>query len=145
MDAFFSTASKEGMKGLWRGTTTSMARAALLSGSQLATYDRGKTLMKTHGGWTEGYQLHLCCAALSGLAAQTACMPADTIKTRYMASARGGLYGSPLSCLRQTIASEGPAGLYRGYLPALARQAPVMVIQMPIVEQIRRLVGLDYF
>jgi solute carrier family 25 uncoupling protein 8/9 len=34
--------------------------------------------------------------------------------------------------------------MYRGYLPALARQGPVMVVQMPLVEQLRVLVGLDY-
>ena len=77
LDAFMSTARAEGLvKGLWRGTTTSMARAALLSGSQLATYDRGKAYLKAHGGWEEGATLHLCCAAASGLVAQTVCQPA---------------------------------------------------------------------
>ena len=66
------------MKGLWRGTTTSMARAALLSGSQLATYDQSKAVMKD-GGWEEGTALHLCCAAASGLVAQTVCQPAGEL------------------------------------------------------------------
>ena len=33
----------------------------------------------------------------------------------------------------------------RGYWPAMARQGPVMVIQMPIVEQFRKMMGLEYF
>ena len=56
-----------------------MARAALLSGSQLATYDQSKAVMKAHGGWEEGTALHLCCAAASGLVAQAVCQPAGEL------------------------------------------------------------------
>ena len=50
-----------------------------------------------------------------------------------------------LAVLRQLLARSGPAGLYRGYWPAMARQGPVMVIQMPMVEQFRKMLGLEYF
>jgi len=54
-------------------------------------------------------------------------------------------YSGLLDCLQKTVKEEGLIALYKGFVPALARQGPVMVIQMPIVEQLRRLVGLDYF
>ena len=52
---------------------------------------------------------------------------------------------STLATLGALLARSGPIGLYRGYWPAMARQGPVMVIQMPIVEQFRKALGLDYF
>ena len=79
--------------------------------------------------------------------AQTVTQPADTLKTLVMtaggqgggagaagagagagtaAGARGGASGT-LAVLRQLLARSGPAGLYRGYWPAMARQGPVMV------------------
>ena len=72
-------------------------------------------------------------------------MPADTVKTRFMASGSAALYRNPIDCVVQTVRAEGALALYRGYWPTLARQGPVMVVQMPLVEQLRRLAGLDYF
>lgn len=96
--------------------------------------------------------------------AQTVTQPADTLKTLVMADGGGGGGGSAsgakgvgggggggnggggtMAVLGRLLARSGPLGLYRGYWPAMARQGPVMVIQMPIVEQFRKLLGLDYF
>ena len=33
---------------------------------------------------------------------------------------------------------------FKGFVPAVCRQGPVILVQMPIVEQVRRLMGLDY-
>jgi solute carrier family 25 uncoupling protein 8/9 len=50
-----------------------------------------------------------------------------------------------MAVLGRLLKRSGPLGLYRGYWPAMARQGPVMVIQMPIVEQFRKAMGLEYF
>ena len=152
LGAFGSIAREEGIvKGLWRGTGVCMARAALLSGSQLATYDTAKRALK-EGPWgmEEGPALHFAASFLSGVVAQTVTQPADTLKTLVMAEGgrpgmgRGGAATSA-AVLGRLLATSGPLGLYRGYWPAAARQGPVMVIQMPIVEQFRKLLGLEYF
>ena len=44
----------------------------------------------------------------------------------------------------QTLKVEGFRALFRGYVPAITRQAPVIVVQMPIVEQIRLALGVGY-
>jgi solute carrier family 25 uncoupling protein 8/9 len=80
---------------------------------------------------------------LSGFAAQTVVMPADVLRTLVMSGARAS-DGGTLATLRALVREGGVRALYRGYRPALARQGPVMVVQMPLVEQLRRLFGLDY-
>jgi hypothetical protein len=49
-----------------------------------------------------------------------------------------------LGCLRETLRAEGIAGLYRGFVPAVCRQCPVILVQMPLIEEIRRLAGLGH-
>mmetsp|Transcript_100039 Transcript_100039/g.311087 ORF Transcript_100039/g.311087 Transcript_100039/m.311087 type:complete len:91 (-) Transcript_100039:24-296(-) len=89
--------------------------------------------------------MHLACSCLSGLVAQLACMPADVVKTRVQGGQHGQLYRGPAHCLLVIVREEGLAVLYRGFSAAAARQVPVMAVQMPIVEQIRkRLFGLEY-
>jgi len=51
---------------------------------------------------------------------------------------------SALGCLRETLRAEGIAGLYRGFVPAVCRQCPVILVQMPLIEEIRRLAGLGH-
>ena len=121
-----------------------VARAALLSGSQLATYDTTKRWMKDQGVMNEGPALHFTASFMSGVVAQTVTQPVDTLKTLVMANG-GANGGGTFATLRKLLARSGPIGLYRGYWPAMARQGPVMVIQMPIVEQFRKALGLDYF
>ena len=144
LGAFGAIAREEGIVGLWRGMDVCVARAALLSGSQLATYDTTKRWMKDQGVMSEGPALHFTASFMSGVVAQTVTQPVDTLKTLVMANG-GANGGGTFATLRKLLARSGPIGLYRGYWPAMARQGPVMVIQMPIVEQFRKALGLDYF
>ena len=144
LGAFGAIAREEGILGLWRGMDVCVARAALLSGSQLATYDTTKRWMKDQGVMSEGPALHFTASFMSGVVAQTVTQPVDTLKTLVMANG-GEAGGGTFATLRKLLARSGPIGLYRGYWPAMARQGPVMVIQMPIVEQFRKALGLDYF
>ena len=132
-------ANEGGIAALWRGVAATAVRATLLSGAQLATYDELKSRLKSAGVATEGPRLHVFCGAVSGLVAQTVCQPADTIKSRVLS----GGFPSAGACLKHTLTTEGVAGLFRGYLPAICRQTPVVLVQMPLIEQIRVAVGLS--
>ena len=131
-----------GVAECWRGWPVSVARASLLSGAQLATYDTAKREVKRRFGASEGPGLHVACALLSGTVSQLVAQPVDTIKTYVMKSesAEGSL-----ARFARFAREEGVLALYRGLLPALARQGPVMVVQLPLTEQIRGLLGLGYF
>eukprot|EP00039_Didymoeca_costata_P021251 m.343924 g.343924 ORF g.343924 m.343924 type:complete len:310 (+) comp23554_c0_seq1:104-1033(+) len=153
--AFGDIKRKEGLvKGWWRGVGICMARAAFLSGSSLATYDAAKRYLLTKDNDVEdahsflkfsrdGPALHFTCAFISGVVAQTVTQPVDTLKTLIM-SADGRARGT-FAVFMVVLRESGIRGLYRGFWPAASRQGPVMVIQMPIVEQLRRFFGLDYF
>ena len=41
------------------------------------------------------------------------------------------------------LRESGPLWLYRGWIPACASQGLIMVLQMPLVEKIRRHFGLE--
>ena len=124
----------EGLRhGLYRGASVTVARASLLNGAQLASYDS----LKKSLGWHEGPVLHSVCALASGILAQTLIMPIDTLKSHMM-------LGKPLTSVVKELRQRGPPlyGLYRGYLPACAGQGLVMVLQMPLIEEFRRLLGV---
>ena len=136
-------------RAAYRGWHASAARASALSGSQLATYDTAKRVFKRHGWLTDEHgmetaALHSAASLLSGFVAQTVAQPFDTAKAILMADTSGR---PAAEVLRDAIKSRGglPRAAFAGYLPALARQGPVMLVQMPIVEGLRKLCGLDYF
>lgn len=147
--AFGIIRATEGLAGLWRGYSASMLRAAMLSGSQLATYDTAKKKMLKgpdgkFGFCQDGPALQFTASCLSGLVAQTVTQPADTLKTLVMSQKTTGRQMGVMEVFMSTIRYGGMRAFYAGYLPALARQGPVMLIQMPLVEQLRKLFGLQY-
>lgn len=129
-----------GVAALWRGVGATVARQMLLSGGQLASYDQAKQTARESFGMRESPPLHMACAAFSGIIAQFVCMPADVIKTKLLSGEHGA---SVLACLRATLVEEGLLGLWRGFVPAVMRQSPVILVQMSLIEQIRRLAGLE--
>eukprot|EP00873_Tetraselmis_striata_P011116 jgi/Tetstr1/431380/TSEL_021071.t1 len=147
--AFRAIPAQEGLAGLWRGWSASMARAAMLSGSQLATYDTTKRLLLSRSLFGLGFDddciaLQFTASCVSGLVAQTVTQPADTLKTLVMSQTGAGPQLNVPAMVAKMYRARGLRGFYSGYIPAMARQGPVMLVQMPLVEQLRRLVGLEY-
>jgi solute carrier family 25 (mitochondrial uncoupling protein), member 8/9 len=74
----------EGLAGLWKGTTPSMARAALLTAAQCATYDEVKLLFTRRFEWSDGIGTHLTVSGIAGLVTTTVTAPVDMIKVRLL-------------------------------------------------------------
>ena len=149
LDAFRQIARHEGygMNGWMKGVYATMARAALITGGQLASYESAKTFWKKNHGFEEGPGLHTLCSIWSGLVAATFCAPADIVKTRLMCSS-GGITGSvpyqgAWECFKDILRREGAIGLFRGWLPSYLRLAPHFIISLPLNEQFRKLFGLS--
>ena len=133
ISAFLTIFKEEGLtKGLYRGASVTVLRASLLNGAQLASYDTLKRSIE----WNEGPALHFFCGLASGVIAQTVVMPVDTIKSQMM-------LGNGWKDVFVTLQRNGPFYLYRGWLPACAGQGLIMVLQMPLIEEFRRLLGIN--
>ena len=109
--AFSSIYSNSGFRGLYQGATPTIARAAILTGSQLSSYDHSKRLMLRSGMFQDTPMTHFIASVISGLVTTTACNPVDVIKTRIMMDGTKGLYANPIDCLVKTVTREGPAAL----------------------------------
>jgi hypothetical protein len=132
--------TKNGWKGLYRGVGPSTQRAALLTASQLASYDHIKQWLLSLG-YREGIPLHGVCSFLAGFVCAAVTSPVDLLKTRVM-NAPPGKYSSAFDCMRQTYANEGPLGFYKGFFPNWYRIAPHTVVTMLVYEQFRRVTGM---
>ena len=132
ISAFLTIFKEEGLsKGLYRGASVTVLRASLLNGAQLASYET----LKRSLGWDEGPALHFFCGLASGVIAQTVVMPIDTIKSQMM-------FGNSWKDVYATLRRNRPFNLYRGWAPACAGQGLIMVLQMPLIEEFRRLLGI---
>ena len=128
--------------GLWRGVGATVARAALLSSGQLASYDHSKRML-LRSGLADDHRLHAVCAIISGLVATTVCNPADVMKSALMSAAKeGAAKPSALAIARSIVSTQGVRGFWRGWTAAYARAGPAFFIQMPIVEELRRRFGV---
>ena len=68
----------------------------------------------------------------------SACLQAAGMTDQHAAQLADLLTNSDLRGVR----SHGPVWLYRGYAPAAAGQGLIMLLQMPIIEELRRLLGV---
>lgn len=134
---------QDGVRGLYKGATPAVQRAALVNLGELATYDQAKQSILASGMvQQEGIATHVGAAVFSGLVATVFSTPADVVKTRMMNQrADAPVYRSSLDCLLQTWRAEGAAGLYKGFLPTWGRLGPWQLVFWLSYEQLRLVSG----
>ena len=132
---------------LVRGVSASAPRGAAIAIGEVTTYDYAKSRLARHPAFSardekgaEPFSLHIVTSVITGVVAMTVAAPFDTIKSRVMA--RGG---NAWTALRSLVAREGPAALLAGWWPAYCRLAPHAILTFPLLEQLRRLAGLENF
>ncbi len=72
------------MRGLWKGTVPNMQRAAILTASQLSSYDAFKHAVLDRGWLREGLLLHSVSSIFAGTVCAVTTAPVDNVKTRLM-------------------------------------------------------------
>lgn len=72
---------------------------------------------------------------MAGVGEWTLCLPFDTIKTRYQASAGVSL----VDCMRSSVSELGVLGLYRGFIPVILRAFPANAAAFWGIETTNRL------
>eukprot|EP01133_Synstelium_polycarpum_P002443 gene2443-2778_t len=147
VDAFRSIYKAEGLAGLYKGVGPTTQRAALLTASQLSSYDAFKHRLLDSKLVNEGLAAHTLASVAAGLVAAIVTSPVDTVKTRIMsqpidAQGKGLLYKSTIDCIGKTIKSEGMAGLYKGFIPNWVRIGPHTIVTFIVYENLRKLGGI---
>jgi solute carrier family 25 (mitochondrial dicarboxylate transporter), member 10 len=144
IDGLIRMTREEGLASLWRGVWPNSMRAALMTASQLASYDSIKRAILAHTSLPDNTMTHFAASLLAGFVATTICSPVDVIKTRIMsASEREGLQ----KLLIDTYRSEGAGWMFRGWVPSFIRLGPHTIATFLFLEQHREfyrfLKGLD--
>ena len=106
------------MRGLYRGMGPTVQRAAIISATQVPTYDHTKHLLLNRGLFHEGLPLHVCSSMIAGFMAAVTSSPVDVIKTRIMNQKTAGTH-RPSSLLVDSFASN-----YLVFLQLVERVVP---------------------
>lgn len=144
--AFVTIVKNEGIAGLWRGVGPTVKRAALLTATQIPSYDHSKHLILNAGLLDEGTVLHGICSMFAGFMTATITSPVDVIKTRVMnqnvLGKKPSKYLGTIDAFRKIWCSEGPKGFYKGWFPNWMRIGPHTMVCLMFYEQLRSLFGI---
>jgi len=129
----------EGLAGFYKGFNTNVIRAMVLNATKMACYDTIKMWLVASFA-LEGLFLQFCAAFASGFFLTCTVSPFDKCRTLLMnQDPNNKKFNSLLGCFAHIIKTEGPAGLYKGFIPIWSRFAPTTCIQLITFEQLKRL------
>ncbi|NWV43700.1 UCP3 protein, partial [Grantiella picta] len=125
------------------GTLPNIARNVIINCGELVTYDLLKEVLLRAQLMTDSVPCHFVAAFGAGFCATVVASPVDVVKTRYM-NASPGQYRNALSCLLALLVQDGPAGLYKGFVPSFLRLGSWNVVMFVSYEQLQRAVALAW-
>ena len=132
-------AAEGGLRALYRGLGPTVQRGALLTATQIPSYDHSKHTILNAGLLKEGGLLHFSCSMFAGFCTAVVTSPIDVIKTRMMTDSQ---IRSVPSALKSIVATEGARGLYKGFIPNFLRIGPHTMCTLMIFEQLREIAGV---
>lgn len=139
-DAFSRIFRSEGIAGLWRGLTPTVARAMALNCGMLATNDQAKEFLSQQlDSSPDRFPVRLGASAMAGFMASVMTAPFDLIKSRIQKSSGAdgqALYRNSLDCAFKIVRHEGPLALYKGFGPFVFRIAPHAMITLLVMDQL---------
>ncbi|KAI0210399.1 Mitochondrial substrate carrier family protein ucpB [Lamellibrachia satsuma] len=141
--AFFDLYRAGGFRALYVGLGPTVQRAAVLTATQIPTYDHTKHSLLNAGLMTEGIPLHIVSSMVAGFTAALTTSPIDIVKTRVMNQHLKNTYHNSFDCVVKTLRTEGLLGFYKGFIPTWMRIGPHTIITFFIFEQLRRAVGIS--
>jgi len=136
-DVFKKTINKHGFSGLYKGASVRIFGAGAQQMCRWGAYTNISALFRDEKG-----KISVIGNTLSGLGAGVfeavcAVTPVETVKTRVNDDMRRGTgnYSGSGDAIVKILKSEGPAGLYRGALPTIMKQACNQAVRMPLQLQ----------
>ncbi|KAG2488586.1 hypothetical protein HYH03_012906 [Edaphochlamys debaryana] len=132
VDCFKQVLSKYGVKGLYRGFTSTVLRdmqgyAWFFMGYEATVnYFLQNAGPGVHTKADLNYMQVMGAGVMAGFGLWGSMFPIDTIKSKLQAdNLAKPQYSSTMDCVRKVLASEGQAGLWRGFSAAMYRAIPV--------------------
>lgn len=140
-----TTCKTEGVLFLWRGNSATMARIVPYAAFQFLAHDQYKRILGIHA--EQNKQLspdvastekirHFMAGSLAGATGQALTYPLDRARA-VMAVARIGEYKNLMDVFRRTVAHEGWASLYRGFVPTILGVIPYAGTSFFTYEQLK--------
>ena len=130
-----------GVAGLYKGLQANVMRACVLNGTKMRTYDQCKTLLlEKRIVKKKGLLLEFMAAFAAGFFMTCTVAPFDKIRSLLMNQKKGlGIeYKGFVHCLTSVVKTEGPQGLWVGFIPIWARFAPTTTLQLVIFSIIKK-------
>ncbi|KAL2344073.1 hypothetical protein Fmac_005358 [Flemingia macrophylla] len=134
----------EGIKGLYRGATSSFIGMAVEGSLFFGIYSQTKLYLQ--GGVQSGeprLQVIIPSAAFSGAINSFVLVPTELIKCRMQIQGTDSLvptssrYNSPLDCVLKTVKTEGVKGIFRGGCTTLLRESVGNAVFFSVYENVR--------
>ncbi|RKP00535.1 hypothetical protein CXG81DRAFT_29955 [Caulochytrium protostelioides] len=138
-------ARTEGPRALFSGLGPNVTRGALMTASQIATYDSIKQRLVTTFAMGDTIATHFSASLIAGLIATLVCSPFDVLKTRMMSSHRGGGGGGQMGVVAtatQLLRHEGVRALFHGFGPAFVRLGPHTILTFLAFEKIKEIYNM---
>ncbi|CAL1398014.1 unnamed protein product [Linum trigynum] len=134
----------EGVKGLYRGATSSFVGVAVESSLLFGIYSRTKQSLQK-GVQTDKPQPRVIIpsAAYGGSIISFILCPSELVKCRMQVQGADSLvpklsrYSSPLDCAIETVKKDGVTGIFRGGLTTLMREAVGNAVFFSVYEYVR--------
>ena len=105
-----------GLTGFYTGVGPTVTRGAVLTATQLSSYDNLKHKILDWGYMEECKTLHFMCSMYAGVMCALATSPIDIVKTRLMNFKEGQtVYNGMIDCGVKIVKTEGFFGLYKGF------------------------------
>ena len=113
-----------GFLARWQGGSHTIARAAVVTSSQLATFHHSKEWFLSQG-WKNNTETNVSASLTAGIITSLISNPLDVMKTWRMTDR---LQSPQLISMARIVHQEGPWTLYRGIVPTLLRMCPYVVV-----------------
>ena len=110
----------------------------------MACYDQSKSLIKENVG-LNGVPLQAAASFVAGFFMTCTVAPFDICRTRLMnqPADQPKIYHKITDTFVKIATQEGPAALWRGFIPMWARIAPTTTLQLLFFEKFAALAGLS--
>ena len=137
LEALVRIPRDEGLATYMNGFVPNIARATVVTASQLVTYDQIKQSFLKFTPMEDTVPTHILSSFVAGVVTGLTSNPMDVIKTRMM-NAFEGQYQGLGDCILQTARNEGLGGFYKGCSTTIGRQCTYTLCTFVIMEQVKR-------